>query len=85
MPLTQRIATKIGLDEVTLRGSGEAGSQVAAFGKRLSDKLYLEYQQGLAATSAALRLSYALTRSLSVRLQAGFSNSIGLFFSRSYR
>ena len=85
LPLTQRIANKIGLDEMTLRGSGEAGSQVAAFGKRLSDKLYLEYQQGLAATSAALRLSYALTRSLSVRLQAGFSNSVGLFFSRSYR
>jgi translocation and assembly module TamB len=84
VPITQRIANRIGLDELSLRGSGAAGSQVAAFGKRLSDKLYVEYEQGLAATSSVLRLSYLLTRSLSLRLEAGFSSGVGLFFTRSY-
>lgn len=83
-PLTQRIANRIGLDEISLRGSGGTGTQVAAVGKHLSDKLYLEYEQGLAATSTVLRLSYALTRALSVRLEAGVSSAIGLFFTRVY-
>lgn len=83
-PLTQRIANKIGLDEISLRGSGGTGTQVAALGKHLSDKLYLEYEQGLAATGTVLRLSYALTRALSVRLEAGVSSAIGLFFTRAY-
>jgi len=84
VPITQQIANRIGLDELSLRGSGEAGSQVAAVSKRLSDKLYVEYEQGLAATSSLLRLSYLLTRSLSLRLEAGFSSGIGLSFTRSY-
>jgi translocation and assembly module TamB len=84
VPLTQRIANKIGLDEIALRGSGSASGQVAAVGKHISDKLYLEYEQGLAATSTVLRLSYALTRALSVRLETGFSSGIGLFFTRAY-
>lgn len=84
VPFTQRLANKIGLDELSLRGSGQAGTQVAALGKRLSDRLYIEYQQGLAATSTLLRLSYALTRSLSLRLETGFSTGLGLYFTRSY-
>jgi translocation and assembly module TamB len=84
VPLTQRIANKIGLDELSLKGGGQAGSQVAALGKRLSDRLHLEYQQGLAATSTMLRLSYALTRSLSLRLETGFTSGLGFYFTRSY-
>jgi translocation and assembly module TamB len=83
--ITQRIARKIGLDELSLKGGGQVGSQVAAFGKRISDKAYLEYQQGMAATTAALRLSYALTQSLSLRLNAGVTSGIGLYFTRSYK
>jgi translocation and assembly module TamB len=84
VPFTQRIANQIGLDELSLKGGGQAGSQVAALGKRLSDRLYLEYQQGLAATSTILRLSYALTRSLSLRLETGFTSGLGIYFTRSY-
>ncbi|HTD89762.1 MAG TPA: translocation/assembly module TamB domain-containing protein, partial [Burkholderiales bacterium] len=84
VPLTQRIANKLGLDELSFKGSGQAGGQVAALGKRLSDRLYFEYQQGLAATSSVLRLSLALTRGLSLRLEAGFTSSLGLYFTHSY-
>jgi translocation and assembly module TamB len=84
IPVTQRIARQLGLDELSLKGGGQASGQVVAFGKRLSDKLYVEYQQGLAATSTVLRFSYALTRSLSVRLETGLTNSLGFYFTRSY-
>ncbi len=84
LPLTQRLATKLGLDDISLRGGGEAGSQVAAVGKRLSDRLYIEYQQGLEAASTVVRLSYVLTRAISLRLEAGATSSIGVFFNRSY-
>jgi translocation and assembly module TamB len=84
VPITQRIANRIGLDELSLKGGGEAGSQVAAVGKRLSSRLYLEYQLGLAAASSVLRLSYTLTRSLSLRLDAGYNSGFGIYFTRSY-
>ena len=67
-----------------MRGGGAPGSQVVAFGKRFSDKLYLEYQQGMEATSAMLRLSYALTRVISLKLEAGTVSTIGVNFSKSF-
>jgi translocation and assembly module TamB len=84
IPITQRIANQIGLDELSLRGGGEAGTQVAALGKRLSNKLYLEYQQGLATANNVLRLSYSLSRSLSLRLETGYTSGVGFYFTRSY-
>ncbi len=84
LPLSQRVAKRVGLDELSLRGSGSAGSQVAALGKRFSDKLYVEYQQGLEATSALLRLSYALTRALSLRFEAGTVSSVGVYYGKSF-
>ncbi|MFY9326582.1 MAG: translocation/assembly module TamB domain-containing protein, partial [Georgfuchsia sp.] len=84
VPVTQRIANKIGLDELSLKGDGQAGSQVAAVGKRLSDRVYFEYQQGLATASALLRLSYALTRSLSLRLETGSTSGLGVYYTHSY-
>ena len=84
IPLTRQIAGRFGLDDLALRGGGAPGSQVVAFGKRFSDKLYLEYQQGMEATSAMLRLSYALTRVISLKLEAGTVSTIGVNFSKSF-
>jgi translocation and assembly module TamB len=84
VPVTQRVANKIGLDELSLKGGGQAGTQVAAVGKRLSDRLYLEYQQSLAAANNVLMLSYTLTRSLSLRLETGFTSGVGIYFTRAY-
>ena len=84
IPLSRQIAGRFGLDDVALRGGGAPGSQVVALGKRLSDKLYVEYQQGMAATSAMLRLSYALTRAISLRLEAGATSTVGVYFNKSF-
>ena len=85
VPVTQQVANTIGLDELSLKGSSQAGNQVAAVGKRLSDRLYLEYQQSLAAVvNNVLLLSYTLTRSLSLRLETGSSSGAGIYFTRAY-
>jgi translocation and assembly module TamB len=84
VPLSRQIANRFGLDDVAVRGGGAPGSQVVALGKRFSDKLYVEYQQGMAATSAMLRLSYVLTRAVSVRLEAGTSSTLGIYFNKSF-
>ncbi|HEY1325895.1 MAG TPA: translocation/assembly module TamB domain-containing protein [Casimicrobiaceae bacterium] len=92
-PITTRIAEEFGLDDISLESSGTAtgtssnpvSSQVVVFGKRISDRLTLGYEQGLALASGALRLEYALTRTLTVRAEAGAVSALGLFYRRSFR
>lgn len=88
-PITTRIANQLGLDDITLRDTGSGvttgtTTQVVAFGKRISDRLSLVYEQGLSLASNALRIEYALTRTLTLRAEAGTVASFGLFYRRSY-
>ncbi|MEP6943192.1 MAG: translocation/assembly module TamB domain-containing protein, partial [Betaproteobacteria bacterium] len=89
-PLTQTIANTFGLDDISVRGSsvttatGVASGQVVAFGKRLSDRLSLVYEQGLTIASNALRIEYTLTRTLTLRAEAGTVGSVGIYYRRSF-
>jgi translocation and assembly module TamB len=88
-PLTQRIASNVGLDDISFR-STEAGQNALALGKRLSDRIYMEVEQGLAVASTILRLNFVLTRTLTARLEAGTtsgvgSGGVGLYYSRSFQ
>ena len=88
-PITQRIANSIGLDDISVRDSGstitgQTSSQVVAFGKRISDRLNLVYEQGLTAATNALRIEYTLTRTLTLRAEAGVVSSLGLYFRRTF-
>ena len=88
-PITTQIANTVGLDDISVRESGSAVSgatsgQVVAFGKRISDRLSLVYEQGLTVATNALRIEYALTRTLTIRAEAGTVSSLGLYFRRSY-
>ena len=88
-PITTTIANSIGLDEISLRESRTAttsgtATQVVAFGKRISDRLTLVYEQGLSVANNALRIEYALSRTLTLRAEAGVVSSLGLYFRRNY-
>ena len=67
-PITAQIAQRIGLDDISLKSNaderrgGTAASQVVVFGKRISDRLSLGYEQGLSLATSAVRLEYALSR-----------------------
>jgi translocation and assembly module TamB len=88
IPLTRRIARQVGLDDIGMRSSGSSSgsldSQMLVVGKRLSDDLYLEYEHSLDIASTVLRLTYQLTRTLSLRVESGTSSTFGLFFRRSF-
>ena len=85
LPLDRRVARAVGLDEVTLRGAGETEGNVVAFGKRLSDRLYVSYEQGLGATVANLvKLDYALGKRWSLRAESGTTSGAGLFYRFSW-
>jgi translocation and assembly module TamB len=85
MPLDRRIAQSFGLDEVSFRGTGELQDRVLAFGKRLSDKLYVSYEQGLGTVASNLvKVDYSLSRRWSLRAETGTSSGWGLFYRFSW-
>jgi translocation and assembly module TamB len=88
-PFTTTLANSVGLYDITLRERSSAvvsgtTSQVIAFGKRINERLTLVYEQGLTVANNALRIEYALTRTLTVRAEAGVVSSLGLYFRRTY-
>src|SRR5205814_9428245 len=63
MPLDRKLAKTFGLDEISFRGTGEVQDRAIAVGKRLADKVYVSYEQGLGTvTSSLVKLDYALSR-----------------------
>jgi translocation and assembly module TamB len=85
VPLDRRIARRFGLDELTLRGSGELTGQVVALGKRLSNRLYISFEQGVGAvTSSLVKLDYALGRRWTLRAETGSSSGGGLYYRYSW-
>ena len=84
-PLDRRIARAFGVDEITLRGTGEAADRVVAVGKRLSDKLYISYEQGIGTVASNLvKMDYSLSRRWSLRAETGTSSGGGLFYRFSW-
>ncbi|MEO8507471.1 MAG: translocation/assembly module TamB domain-containing protein [Betaproteobacteria bacterium] len=88
-PITTQIANTVGLDDISVRESpssvvGGTSGQVVAFGKRISDRLSLVYEQGLTVATNALRIEYALSRTLTLRAEAGTVSSAGIYYRRSY-
>ena len=94
-PVSATIAQRIGLDDISFKsvsgaprggapGAPGTESQVVAVGKRLSDRLSIVYEQGLTIATNALRVEYELTRSLTLRADAGTVGGIGLYFRRSF-
>lgn len=91
VPIDRRLARSVGLDEVSLRGTGEVQDRVVAFGKRLSERVYVSYERGLGAIATNLvKLDYALGRNWSVRAEAGSTTAgnttsgWGLFYRFSW-
>ncbi len=84
-PVTKRLATRLGFDELTVRGSSELSSNVLALGKRYSDRLYLSFEQAIGTTTEYLaKLDYALTQRLSLRGQTGTTSGVGFFYRYSW-
>ena len=85
----QRVAKGFGVDDITFRSAstarpGTTAAQVVAVSKRLTDKLSLIYEQGLAVANNSLRIEYVLSRTVTLRAEAGLVNGFGIYYTRSY-
>jgi translocation and assembly module TamB len=76
--LSGRLASGLGVDELGLSDSG------VTIGKRISNELYLTYQQGLAGAASTLFIFYDITRKLTVRGQAGEASAVDLVYTFTF-
>ena len=85
MPIDRKLAKTFGVDEISFRGTGEVQDRAIAVGKRLSDKVYVSYEQGIGTvTSSLVKLDYALSRRWSLRAETGTSSGWGVFYRFSW-
>ena len=84
IPLGRRIALAMGLDDIGIRGGTSVQGSAVSIGKRLSERLYLTFEQGLAAARTAVTLEYLLGRGFRVRASGGQDNALGVFYTRSF-
>ncbi|WP_347556106.1 translocation/assembly module TamB domain-containing protein [Robbsia sp. KACC 23696] len=78
----KRIAQTVGLDEFTI-GSSDSGltdAQVVQVAKALNEHFVLGYEQALQSTGSLFKLTWLLSRSWSVALQAGTYNGAFLLY-----
>lgn len=79
----ESLANKVGLDDIGI-ASDRQGSQAVTLGKRLSDRIYVSYEQSINAALAVLRLELALTRRFSARAETGTRSGVDLFYRFSF-
>ena len=81
--LVQSAPARFGLDTLGVRGAG-TDQQFLTIGKRIADKLYVGFEQGLGTAASILKLEYGLTERALLRVQTGESNAIGVFYRYSF-
>lgn len=82
--LKRQFTRAVGLDEIRLKGGADTASQTLELGARLSERVYVTYEQGLAAASRALRLNFVLTPRWTLRAENGATAAVDLFFTISF-
>ena len=82
------LASALGLDDLSLRGGTTLNSDgtttqttAISLGKRLSNKVYVAYEQSLNSAVGAVSLFYEVSRRLTVRAQAGQESALDLIFT----
>ncbi|MBV8250473.1 MAG: translocation/assembly module TamB domain-containing protein, partial [Comamonas sp.] len=79
-----KIASSLGLDEVGFKGAGDSSDASGAaltMGKRLSDKLYLTYEQSLSGAMGIIYIFYDLSRNVTLRTQTGMTSALDLVYT----
>lgn len=79
-----KIAGSLGLDEVGFKGGGDSSDAAGAaltLGKRLSDKLYLTYEQSLSGAMGIIYIFYDLSRSVTLRAQTGMTSAMDIVYT----
>lgn len=78
------LARALHVDEVGLRGGAAAADQFLTVGKRITERLYIAFEQSLGGTENLLRLEMSLTQRIALRAQTGTTSSLGVFYRYSW-
>lgn len=86
--LTDQLRNAIGLDEISFKqatpGSTLTG-QIGVVGKRISSRIYISYERSLLTNTMGItKLTYSLTRKISIVTQAGEDNAADLFYTLQF-
>ena len=83
---TGRLADALGLDELKVSGGAGGGLQnsVVTVGKKLSSRLSVSVERGLADAGSLFNVRYAFSKRLSLRLQSGTDNAVDVFYTFSF-
>jgi translocation and assembly module TamB len=84
LPLNQRIARNIGLDDIGLRGGAGVEETIVTLGKRLSSRLYLTLERSLVGTSTLAKLRYEVARRWTLQAITGTESALDIFFTLSF-
>ncbi|MBK8121751.1 MAG: translocation/assembly module TamB domain-containing protein [Sulfuritalea sp.] len=79
-----QISQTLGIDEFSLRQAPDGDtltSQILTVGKRLSDRAWLGYEQGLTAATGVLIFTYALSPRISIVTRTGGDNAVDVFYN----
>ena len=91
-PLDSALAKTLGLDEIGFSSTGTRTNAdgttttdaALTLGKRLSNDLYLSYEQSVTGAMSTVSILYDLSKRLTLRARAGTENAIDLIFTHRY-
>lgn len=72
-------------DGTVVTGQGTVSGQVLSLGKRLSSDLFLSFEQSLGGAENLVKLTYQLTRRVSVVARGGSDNSADIYYTISFK
>ena len=69
----------------TVTNQGTVSGQVLTLGKRLSSDLFVSFEQSLGGAESLIKLTYQLSRSVSLVARSGTDNSADMYYTVSFR
>jgi translocation and assembly module TamB len=86
-----KLSSSLGVDELSVHQSANAASgaqglesTVVTVGKRISQRLYLSFEQGAATTSSVVRLRYKINPRVTLQFQTGANTALDVLYSWAF-
>ncbi len=81
----RRATSRVVGEGSVVTGEGTVSGQVLTLGKRLSSDLFLSFEQSLGGAERLIKLTYQLTRRVSVVARSGTYNSADIYYTISFK
>ena len=83
--VTRRPTSRVVGGGSTVSDEGTVSGQVLTLGKRLSSDMFLSFEQSLGGAQSLVKLTYQLSRRVSLVLRGGTDNAGDMYYTVSFR